>query len=115
MIIVKCDRCGKEETIENPSFPFNIFPEAKETTPPHYLIMNGAKQVNLCADCEEAFSEFLGLNEVRDIKKEEKSCKNCYYFTEPCYCIARKNTPAVKGEEAETCAYFITPEEYCLG
>lgn len=111
MIIVKCDRCGKEETIENSSFPFNIFSKVEENLTSHYLIMNGAKQINLCADCEEAFDNFLGLNEVKDIEKEERNCENCYYFIEPHNCMAQKGMPRVESSEAKTCEFFITPEQ----
>lgn len=106
MIIVKCDRCGKEDVIKNPGFPFNIFPKEEDTAPSRYMIMDGARQVNLCVDCEEAFSEFLGLNEVKDIE-EERNCKNCFYFDEPPHvCIAKNGKSRVEGSEAETCNFF---------
>lgn len=63
MIILRCDKCGKEEELSG-TFPM-VFerPDGK----PKFVITHSSKEdplkmINLCASCEEQLEEFLGLN-----------------------------------------------------
>lgn len=60
MFIVRCDRCGKENEMQN---IYPVYGENKQGCVPKYSIMefgnDGVRTITLCSDCENAFDMWI--------------------------------------------------------
>lgn len=61
MYIIKCDRCGKEKTLNN-LVPFYKLETQEPAETPIYSIVKMGKEIQtitLCEDCEKEFDSWL--------------------------------------------------------
>ena len=67
MIVIKCDRCGKEKQQTDNYFPlFNFGKEDEEEYQSRLIIMRGTSIINLCEECQKDFDVFLNAKEANE-------------------------------------------------